>query len=242
MVVRRRFAGAAVAGLLLLPLAACSDSSGGRGSLAGGGSSSRSSTASAAPSASPSPSRSASASVSASTGSTTAAPSPTASGPASSPRDPSTPIPPVATPVPSGNAVLGPTGWQTLQLGQTPAQARDTGMFADTPEPDGGCALWYAVNAAAIDSVAVSGVRGVAAITVSSSDKVIATPEGMAVGWTAAQVHAAYPSWPAGAESSPAGPPLIAVPQNPAAVYRLRLDGGAVIAITLESRNQDCYS
>ena len=82
---------------------------------------------------------------------------------------------------------------------------------------------------------------GVIAITIASSDKVLMTPEGMALGWTVAQVHAAYPSFPLDAESRPTGPPTIPVPQNAQAVYRIRLSAGVVVTMTLESFPQDCY-
>ncbi|MCU1688689.1 MAG: hypothetical protein JWN20_617 [Jatrophihabitantaceae bacterium] len=68
------------------------------------------------------------------------------------------------------------------------------------------------------------------------------TPEGMALGWTVNQVHAAYPSFPLDAGSSPIGPPTIPVPQNDKAVYRIRLTAGVVAVMTLESRPQDCYN
>lgn len=237
-----RAARTAGAVLALVLLAGCTDSSGGNGrQAAGSGPTGGTSTAATAgstrpvTSAPPSPSSA----VPTSAAPTTAAPE----TPSTTPRPPSTPIPPVASKeVPTGNDILGPTGWQTLQLGMAPGVAEATGIFPSTPAPaGGGCASWFAVGAAAIDSATISPNLGVIAITIASSDKVLMTPEGMALGWTVAQVHAAYPSFPLDAESRPTGPPTIPVPQNAQAVYRIRLSAGVVVTMTLESFPQDCY-
>lgn len=236
MVIRPGTTAAAGAALVLILVAACTDSSGGNGSQAGGGSSSTSATPSGSTSGSkttasapPAPSASSTPAISG-----TAAPAPPST----------TPIPPVMTSaVPSGNSILGPTGWQTLQLRMAPAVAEATGIFISTSAPSGGtCASWFAVGAAAIDSATISPNLGVIAITIASTGKMLMTPEGMELGWTVAQVHAAYPSFPLDAESIPSGPPTIPVPQNDKAVYRTRLTAGVVVTMTLESRPQDCYS
>lgn len=238
MLIRRRAARMAEAVVAIVLIAACTDSSGGAGRQAAG-SGPTGGTTRPATSAPPTPSSSPSSSAASPTPSSSAAASET---PPSSPRSPSTLIPPVASKIPTGNNILGPTGWQTLQLGMAPGPAEATGIFSSTPAPaGGGCASWLAVGAAAIDVATISPNLGVMAITVYSPDKVLMTPEGMALGWTADQIRAAYPSFPVNGENQPNGAPTIPVPQNSKAVYRIRLSAGVLVSITLESYPQDCY-
>ena len=235
--IRRRATGAAAAAAIALLVTACADSAEGNGRPAARAASSASASGLTVP---PTPAASITR-----VPSTPIPPVATPTPPVATPLTPippvATPIPPVATPVPTGNDILGPTGWQTLQLGMAPAVAEATGMFPSAPMPGGtGCVAWTAAGAAAFDTATISASLGVVAITVDSPDRVLMTPEGMALGWTAAQVHSAYPAWPAGAESGPGGPAAIPVPQNPGAVYRIRLSGGAVVSLSLEAFPAGC--
>jgi len=140
-----------------------------------------------------------------------------------------------------GSDVLGPFGWGPVTTGMDPTAAAATGIFTDTPPPAGTCAQWNAVLATPLESAVVSPTIGVAAL-IARSDAQVHTPEGVRIGSTAAQVHQAYPSFDVADVETPNGP-VIAVPGNQKAGYRLGFDGaGKVSYLTLESVEQDCYA
>lgn len=151
--------------------------------------------------------------------------------------------PPVTTTAagPGGNDVLGPLGWGPVTIGQAATAAAATGLFTATPAPSGGCAEWPAAGASPVESVVVSPTIGVAAI-IARSGAVIHTPEGVTFGSTAEQVHAAYPAFDVADVETPNGP-VIAVPGNSRAGYRLSFDDARKVSyLTLESVDQDCYA
>lgn len=158
-----------------------------------------------------------------------AASSSSSSGPASSSSAPA-----------SGNDVLGPFGWGPVLLGQDAAAAGATGVFTDMPPAEDTCVEWSAVLASPLESVIVSPRIGVAAI-IARSDAVVRTPEGVRIGSTADEVHAAYPAFDVADVETPNGP-VIAATGNPAGAYRLSFnDAGTVAYLALESTEQDCY-
>ncbi|MBC6451123.1 hypothetical protein [Actinokineospora xionganensis] len=137
------------------------------------------------------------------------------------------------------NDVIGPFGWQTLRLGMSADAAEALGMLTRTTEGDGLCAPWPALPITALDQAVVSETHGVWAIHPKQVDW-IHTPEGMRIGWTAAQVHATYPDFDP-AHFDYAHGPTVAVPGNPKALYRLRFNSSRVLTkIILESRVDVC--
>lgn len=144
------------------------------------------------------------------------------------------------TPKPAaGNDVIGPFGWQTLRLGMSADAAEALGMLTRTTEGDGLCAPWPALPITALDQAVVSETHGVWAIHPKQVDW-IHTPEGMRIGWTAAQVHAAYPDFNPAHFDYPHGP-TVAVPGNPRALYRMQFNSSRVLTkIILESRVDVC--
>ena len=149
---------------------------------------------------------------------------------------PAAPPPPPVTPAPAADTeVLGPTGWQALTLGMSPAAAADTGIFVDTPDVAGPCQTWDAVGAAAIGRAVFTPERGLVAI-VADEAKVLRTQEGLALGSTRPEVAAAFPAAPT-TEADVALP----VPAHPEAAYRITLDSGdKVTELRLELTGQPC--
>ncbi|MFC5287232.1 hypothetical protein ACFPM7_09245 [Actinokineospora guangxiensis] len=141
------------------------------------------------------------------------------------------------TPVDS-NTIVGPFGWQTLRLGMTPAEAEALGVA--TPMPEGGdlCQVWPAVGASALERVIVHPVHGVFAIHPKEADW-LRTPEGMRIGWTTAQVAAAYPDFDP-AKADYAHGPTVSVPGNPDAVYRMQFESGVLARFLLERATDLC--
>ncbi|TDP66933.1 hypothetical protein C8E96_2451 [Actinokineospora alba] len=135
--------------------------------------------------------------------------------------------------------MIGPFGWQTLRLGMSADAAEALGMLTRTTEGDGLCAPWPALPITALDQAVVSETHGVWAIHPKQVDW-IHTPEGMRIGWTAGQVHATYPDFDP-AHFDYAHGPTVAVPGNPAALYRLQFNSSRVLTkIILESRVDVC--
>ncbi|GAA4442726.1 hypothetical protein ACFQV2_04510 [Actinokineospora soli] len=142
-------------------------------------------------------------------------------------------------PVSDSNAVIGPTGWQTLHLGMSPAAAEALGVATPMAEGDDLCQVWPAVGASALERVIVHPEHGVFAIHPKEADW-IHTPEGMHIGWTAAQVAATYPDFDP-AHMDYAHGPTVTVPGNPAAVYRMQFDGsGVLVRFLLEQKSDMC--
>ncbi|HVK24886.1 MAG TPA: hypothetical protein VM677_26305 [Actinokineospora sp.] len=140
----------------------------------------------------------------------------------------------------SGNDVIGPFGWQTLKLGMSADAADALGMLNRMSEGGGElCAAWPALSITALDQAVVNETHGVFAIYPKAVDW-IHTPEGMHIGWTAAQVHATYPDFDPAHFGDTYGP-TVAVPGNPKALYRMQFNSSAVLTkIILESRVDVC--
>ncbi|WP_436493766.1 hypothetical protein [Actinokineospora sp. HUAS TT18] len=147
---------------------------------------------------------------------------------------------PTPKPAPGGNDVIGPFGWQTLKLGMSADAADALGMLDRTLEGDGElCAPWPALPITALDQAVVSEEHGVFAIH-PKAEAWIHTPEGMHVGWTAAQVAATYPDFDP-AHMDYAHGPTVHVPGNPKALYRMQFNAsGILVKIILESSVDVC--
>lgn len=142
-------------------------------------------------------------------------------------------------PAEDSNAVIGPTGWQTLHLGMSPEDAEALGVATPMSEGDDLCQVWPAMGATALERVIVHPEHGVFAIHPKEVDW-IHTPEGMRIGWTAAQVAATYPDFDP-AHMDYAHGPTVTVPGNPAAVYRMQFDGsGVLVRFLLEQKSEMC--
>lgn len=157
-----------------------------------------------------------------------------------------------ATPSPAGSPaklVLGPRGYGDLLLGQSPAEAIETGLVVvdgqiqygercdssallkGTPEPE---------DDRDIDGkLFFSRELGLAAIYAMPG---VETPEGLRLGMSYPELIAIYPTWKSVVEpGQPHGRGYVKVPGNPDASYRIEMGGAAVIQISLQLRNQDCY-
>ncbi|MET3804528.1 hypothetical protein ABIB25_001523 [Nakamurella sp. UYEF19] len=141
----------------------------------------------------------------------------------------------------SAKNVLGPDGYLGVELGESQPTAKLDAVFASTPAVTTSCTSWDTIAAAPISSVLMSAKLGIAGISPRSASS-MQTPEGMTAGWTATQVHAAYPTFRLGDTHEEDGGPEIAVPQNAKAVYKVRFDSSdKVVGFSLLLRNQDCF-
>lgn len=158
------------------------------------------------------------------------------SDPVAQPADPpTTTAPTTTTAVP---ATFGPVGYAGVRLGMTAAQARAAGATFGTAGAAPGCRGFRLAHSAAAANEYdgwLSAKHGVVLIV--SDVASAATPEGMRVGSTPAQVRAAYPD----AEHAPDFW-RAAVPGHAGTSYWWDYAGGEVGALTLVRDDQDCVN
>lgn len=144
--------------------------------------------------------------------------------------------------------VLGPTGLGKLKIGMSPKAATATGEI-DAPVPQSGCGAAVLTSANSDDvRVIYSAERGLVAIPAYGR---IATPEGIRLGSTVAQVKAAYSDFVLRriGEDDPVdignrGSGFAYAGQNDGYAnvhYRFRFKNGKLTELGLEHDRQNCY-
>jgi hypothetical protein len=161
------------------------------------------------------------------------------------------PSTPAASASPSGSASapitaqLGPGGYGALALGMTKSQAMATGLATGISGNNGTCGadgdgrLNGAIPADASDlegKLFFSTTTGKLVIIGAMSG--VATPEGVHLGSLVKEVKKAYPKWK-GSEGEQ-GLGFVKVPGNATALYRIYIDAGQVLELTLQTADQDC--
>jgi hypothetical protein len=151
--------------------------------------------------------------------------------------------------VPPQLPLLGPTGYGALKLGMTKAQAQPTGLTTGMTPGAGGCGYHdgYLVGSPNPNGTAIAGrlffSNTTGRLVAIYAFPGVMTPQGIKLGSTYAQLHAAYPTWqPIPGGSNPhdgrGGAP---VPGNAHAGYRIVVLNGKVVELSLDSDKQDCY-
>ena len=146
---------------------------------------------------------------------------------------------------------LGPSGYGALSLGMTKAGALATGLTtAMTALGEGGCGApvdGYLVGSPNTDGVALPGrlffSNRTGRLVAIYAFPGVKTPEGIGLGSTYEQLHAAYPGW-APMDSNPGtidGRASVLAPGNANAHYRIVVANSKVTEISLDSNQQDCY-
>ncbi|MFC6880225.1 MULTISPECIES: hypothetical protein [Actinomadura] len=151
----------------------------------------------------------------------------------------STPPGSAQTPTPPSATALGPHGYGALRLGMNERAARGTGLVTITSAPkSGGCGTFDLKGRTDPKGDGVGGYLsaryGVASIFARSG---MATPEGITVGSTRAEVKRAYPRMEDGPNAS-----FTRIPGTPKAMYGFLFDGGRVRELTLDLEMQDCHN
>lgn len=171
---------------------------------------------------------------------TSTVPLPTpAIGATSTPGEPSTPRAPKAPHTPHAPVVatLGPSGYGTLRLGMTVAQARTTrtlvGKIRRTATGCAGYDLRTHPTPANAAGVYLSPRLGVTTIFAQPGMR---TPQNIGIGATPAQVKRAYPRLRAGANAAVAD-----VPGDPRATYTFAFTADRVTGISLDLTGQNCH-
>ena len=140
-----------------------------------------------------------------------------------------------------GAFVLGPNGIGKITLGMNVQSATTLGLFVSHPNPSAGCVDWTLPEVDAMDYALFSPTLGLTGIYPKASADV-RTPEGMKIGWTAAQVHAVYPNFKVADAHDEDGGPWIAVPGNKSASYHVGFDqSGRVVRFALLLTKENCF-
>ncbi|HML50091.1 MAG TPA: hypothetical protein PKD84_01605 [Propionicimonas sp.] len=171
-------------------------------------------------------------------GHATAVPSPvTASAPAPSP------TPSVD---PASITTLGPDGAGPIELGMTKTQVAATGAVTGLSGTEGTCGQpgdGRLVGALPADDSDFVGQlffsTSTGKLVVIAATPAVATPEGIHLGSSLTEVNKAYPSWK-GDEGGDQGADLVDVDGNEKAAYRVYVDAGQVLELSLQLRRQDC--
>lgn len=141
---------------------------------------------------------------------------------------------------PSTTLELGPAGYGALKLGMTRQQAQASGLVAgySTNSPNPSCPQARLSGAPTGQGVVwFSPSHNVVAIGAYGS---VATPQGVRLGMTGANMRRIYPDWTAlGTNANGRG--YAKVPGNAAAEYRIEVTNGTVTSLTLQASNEPCY-
>lgn len=167
--------------------------------------------------------------------------------------------PPSPTNASTPPTTLGADGYGALKLGMTKAEAGATGLATGITGTEGSCGdtsdgtlagtpTPEATPGANTENPYVRGTLffsgDTGKLVVISAYGPVATPEGIKVGSTLAELKAAYPTWSGepddAGKDSDSGRGYVELPGGKAS-YRIVVESGKVVELSLDSADQDCY-
>jgi hypothetical protein len=153
---------------------------------------------------------------------------------------------PSTGPTTTAAPTLGPKGFGALALGLTKRQAAATGLVTGITGVGGTCGSpkdGRLVGADPADSDDLTGKlffsENTGRLVIIAAMPGVATPEGVALGSTTAEVRAAYPTWK-GDHKDNYGVDYVKAPGNAKGYYRIYVLDDRVVELTLQSLDQDC--
>lgn len=163
-----------------------------------------------------------------------------------------TPVAPIVPPSPTPSVDpatitdLGPDGSGPIELGMTKGEAAATGAVTGIGGTEGTCGQpsdGRLVGALPADDSDLVGQlffsTSTGKLVIIAATPTVSTPEGIHLGSSLADVKKAYPSWK-GDEGRDQGAGLVEVEGNKQAVYRVYVDAGQVLELSLQQHRQDC--
>jgi hypothetical protein len=150
---------------------------------------------------------------------------------------------------------LGPTGYGSLVLGMTRSQAIATGLTDGTAagaigscgQPGDGVVGGTPTDRGSSPPTVIEGQLFFSSTTghlvAIYAYPGVKTPQGIEIGSSYAQLHAAYPDWFAtgGDGTITDGHSWAMIPGNPNAHLRIATADGKVAELSLDDNHQDCY-
>lgn len=178
----------------------------------------------------------------------TPAPTPTASLPPASPT--TTAVTPSASASASASPVqadtLGPFGYGALKIGATKAEAKASGLAEGISGSKGQCGGTGDGWLKGAQKPTDENIGGTLFFSATTGKLIsiyaygeVATPEGIKLGSTVAELKAAFGNW--GAEDGTEGRGYEKAKGNSKASYRIVVNNGKVTELSLDSVGQDCY-
>ncbi|MGC3994475.1 MAG: hypothetical protein QM779_10275 [Propionicimonas sp.] len=168
----------------------------------------------------------------------------TAVATSATPSDSPTPTPSDTTT--SAPTVLGPKGYGALKLRMTKAKARATGLATGIMGTKGSCGAskdGRLVGAEPKDTYDLAGKlffsENTGKLVIIGAMPGLATPEGIQLGSSTADVKAAYPKWN-GDKKDMNGVGYVLAPGSSTSYYRIAVLDGGVTELTLQDIDQDC--
>jgi hypothetical protein len=149
-----------------------------------------------------------------------------------------------ATPSSTAEPTLGPDGVGSLKLGMTKAEATASGQATGITGTTGSCGAngdGRLLGANPADQNDLDGklfFSTTGKLVIIGATSALATPEGIHLGSSRKDLKNTYPSWHGSDGNS--GPGFVKAPGNPKAYYRISIDAGQVLELTLQSTDQDC--
>lgn len=164
-----------------------------------------------------------------------------------SPVSPSSVVPsPTPSVDPATITTLGPDGAGPVDLGMSKTQVAATGAVTGLSGTEGTCGQpsdGRLVGAMPADDSDLVGQlffsTNTGKLKIIAATPTMATPEGIHLGSGLSDVKKAYPSWK-GDEGDGQGAGLVEVEGNEKAVYRVYVDAGQVLELSLQQRHLDC--
>lgn len=141
--------------------------------------------------------------------------------------------------------VIGPKGVGALVVGMSKQQARETGQAAGITGDSGTCGgaddgRLLGAQPAAPDDLdgKLFFSRSTGRLVIIAATAEVSTPQGIHIGSSYKDVKKAYPSWRG--RNGKSGSGLVTVPGDPKLRYRIYVDAGQVMELTVQTADQDC--
>lgn len=152
---------------------------------------------------------------------------------------------PSASPTVAAATVIGPKGAGAVVLGMSKQEARDTGQATGITGTTGTCGGADDGRLLGADPAAPDDLDGklffsrkTGRLVIIAATAEVTTPQGIHIGSSYKDVKKAYPNWRG--RNGKSGSGLVAVPGAPQLRFRIYIDAGQVMELTVQTADPDC--